>query len=208
MNGIARAASLLLLLLALPACGGGDDSSSSSGGGGGGGGGGHAGSGGDGQEGATLTYSASGHPQNWLTDDATVLSFEDQVVDLVNQYRAANGLGPLTVDLTLRRCARGHSRHLRSDSHGFWDSVPNPHTNPEGDDPEERLTLNSAGVTYLAENLAAGYATPAAVLAGWQASPGHNANLLTPGATLTGVGYQPGAAGDSYASYWTQLFAQ
>jgi uncharacterized protein YkwD len=53
------------------------------------------------------------------------------------------------------------------------------------------------------ENLALGYASPKAVVAGWLASAGHRANIENPGYTVTGVGV---AASRSGRLYWTQSF--
>jgi uncharacterized protein YkwD len=164
------------------------------------------GSSGDGQNGATLTYSSNGHPLNWLTTDATTLAYEDQILTLVNAHRCAMGRNVLTMDVTIRRCARGHSRHLRSDVHNFMDT-PDPHTNPEGDSPGDRLTKNGVSWTLAAENIAAGYVTPQNAFNAWLGSPGHRANIERTGISRTGVGYQPGAAGDTYSDYWTQVFA-
>ena len=55
-----------------------------------------------------------------------------------------------------------------------------------------------------AENIAAGYATPKAVVEGWMNSPGHRANILTSGLKKLGVGYT--TSNDRYGHYWVQLF--
>lgn len=150
---------------------------------------------------ATLTYS-NGHPLNWDTNDSVTTSFEDQVFTLVNNYRVSLGLNALSHDAPMRRCARGHSRHMRADVHNFF-----AHVNPEGDSHANRMTTNGIVWTASGENIAAGYTDPNSVFAGWQGSPGHDANMRNPAWTRTGVGYQPGAPLDSFATYWTQLFA-
>jgi len=161
------------------------------------------GSGGDGSNGATLTY-PNGHPKNWLTTDAPALTNEDEILTLVNGRRCAMGLNVLVMDVSMRQCARGHSRHMREDYHAptFF-----AHDNPEGDSPGARMTANGVSWTLAAENIAAGYVTPTDAFNEWMGSPGHRANIERSGITRTGVGYQPGAPGDTYGTYWTQVFA-
>jgi hypothetical protein len=83
-------------------------------------------------------------------------------------------------------------------------------------------TYNSAG-----ENIAAGYATPAAVMVGWMNSSGHRANILSANYREIGVGYYldagdaanvrqdengdctPESANNGpYQRYWTQNFGR
>ena len=154
-----------------------------------------------GQSGASLTY-ANGHPLDWITDDPGTLSYEDQVVDLVNQHRVSMGLVPLVKDEGLRRGARGHSRHMRGDVHAFV-----AHVNPEGHGPADRARICGVTATMTGENAAGGPGAPYNVFNGWMASPGHRANIEEPAWRRTGVGYQAGPPGDVYGHYWTQLFA-
>ena len=58
----------------------------------------------------------------------------------------------------------------------------------------------SASATTAGENIAMGYAAPAAVVAGWMNSEGHRANILSSAYTKIGVGY----VADGH--YWTQQF--
>ena len=157
---------------------------------------------GPGQSGATVAYE-NGHPLDWWTDEPGVLSHEDQVFAMVNQHRTSRGLAALTLDPDLRRCARGHSRHMRPDSHDFV-----AHVNPEGHGPTERaIFCDVPGVVGVGENAAAGQSTPFEVFNGWLNSPSHRANIEDPSWRRSGVGYQPGPAGDPMGHYWTQLFA-
>lgn len=178
-------------------CGGGSDDDDPPGGGGGGGG------GSDGMDGQTLSISGTGHPLNWLTTDPNVIAKEDECHTLINNHRATVPVPALVHDLTMRRCARGHSRHMRADSHDFF-----AHQNPEGMQPWDRLTANGVTWTTAGENLAAGYATAAQAVDGWLASPGHRANIENGSYGRTGIGYQDNVGGGlPYANYWTQKFA-
>lgn len=184
---------LAAALLALPAgaCGSDSDGDSDSSSGGGPP---------PGTEGPTLTY-GNGHPLNWLTDDPTTLQFEDEVVSLVNAHRASLSRAPLVHDPVMRACARGHSRHMTQPIHDFF-----AHDNPEGESPFQRMTANGIAYSSAGENIAAGYSTPAAVMAAWLSSPGHRANIESASYGRIGVGYAPGTT-SAYWTYWTQVFA-
>ena len=81
--------------------------------------------------------------------------------------------------------------------------VLQPHGS-NGSDPGDRL--RAAGYRTdggWAENIASGYGNPAAVMAGWMASPGHRANILNCSLRALGVGV---ARSDGGRLYWTQDF--
>lgn len=153
-----------------------------------------------GEDGPTLAYS-NGHPLDWLSSQTPVLAFEDEVVIRTNDHRVSLNLDALAHHPAIRRCARGHSRHMRGDVHGFF-----AHVNPEGHSPADRMTLNGIAWGLAGENIAAGQASPAAALTDWLNSPGHRANIEHPGFRRIGVGYQPGGPGDPFGHYWTQNF--
>lgn len=121
------------------------------------------------------------------------LSFEEQVVALVNEQRAANGLQPLTLNSALSNAARAKSQDMH-DNHYF------AHESPTYGSPFEMLA--SFGISYRAagENIAMGYATPEAVMNAWMNSSGHRANILNASYTQIGVGYV------ADGNYWTQEF--
>ncbi len=125
--------------------------------------------------------------------DASVLSFESEVVRLVNLERAKQGLSPLTQDWQLSRVARYKSQDMRD--LGYFS-----HTSPTYGSPFDMM--KSFGISYrtAGENIAKGYSTPEAVVKAWMNSPGHRANILNSTYTHIGVGYV--ASGN----YWTQMF--
>jgi uncharacterized YkwD family protein/spore coat assembly protein SafA len=121
---------------------------------------------------------------------------EAQVVQLVNQERAKQGLSPLTHNWELSRVARTKSMDMRD--RGYFS-----HTSPTYGSPFDmmksfRINYRSAG-----ENIAQGQSTPQAVVQAWMNSPGHRANILSTKYTQIGVGY---ASGGSGRHYWTQMF--
>ena len=121
--------------------------------------------------------------------------FQLEVLQLVNQARADAGLAPLTADPALTAAAQTRAEEL---------TTLYSHTRPDGRSCFTALT--EAGVAYGAagENIAAGYASPEAVVAGWMASDGHRANILSADFTQMGLGYAP--AEDGFGHYWAQLF--
>lgn len=125
--------------------------------------------------------------------DSGVTAYEQEVIRLVNEIRAENGLNPLTYDWELSRVARYKSQDMK-DNRYF------SHTSPVYGSPFQMM--KSFGLTYrtAGENIAKGYATPQAVVNGWMNSSGHRANILNASFTRIGVGYVAGG------NYWTQMF--
>ena len=123
-------------------------------------------------------------------------SFEQEVVDLVNQERAKAGLKALSSDWELARVARFKSEDMRDNKYFS-------HNSPTYGTPFQMM--KSFGINYMSagENIAAGQATPEAVVKAWMNSSGHKANILSSSFTHIGVGY---AKGGSYGHYWTQQF--
>ena len=134
-----------------------------------------------------------GQKINVPTVRSSVTAFESEVVRLVNEIRAENGLKPLTQDWQLSRVARYKSQDMRD--LGYFS-----HTSPTYGSPFNMM--KSFGISYktAGENIAKGYSTPKAVVNGWMNSPGHRANILNSSYTHIGVGYV--ASGN----YWTQMF--
>ncbi len=127
------------------------------------------------------------------TADTTVSSYEKEVVRLVNEIRAKNGLKPLTENWELSRVAR----YKAQDMH---DKKYFSHTSPTYGSPF--TMIKNFGISYrtAGENIAMGYKTPQAVVDGWMNSAGHRANILNANYTQIGVGYVPSG------SYWSQMF--
>ncbi len=136
-----------------------------------------------------------GQTLNIPTNDQSVLNFEKEVVRLVNEIRAENGLKALTYDWELSRVARYKSQDMK-DNRYF------SHTSPVYGSPFQMM--KNFGITYRSagENIARGYSTPQAVVNAWMNSSGHRANILNASFNRIGVGYV--ASGN----YWTQMFIQ
>ena len=125
--------------------------------------------------------------------DQGVLSFEAEVVRLVNAIRRESGLGELGLNWELSRVARYKSQDMADN---FYFS----HTSPTYGSPFQMI--QAFGLTYrtVGENIAYGYPTPQAVVNSWMNSEGHRKNILNPSFTQIGVGYV------SQGNHWTQMF--
>ena len=129
-------------------------------------------------------------------EDAAVTQYEQEVIRLVNEIRAQNGLSALTYNWELSRVARYKSQDM-VDNRYF------SHTSPTYGTPFQMI--RSFGLSYRSagENIAYGQSSPEKVMEGWMNSSGHRANILNSSYTSIGVGCYQGAGG---TLYWTQLF--
>ena len=125
--------------------------------------------------------------------DSSVTSYEQQVIDLVNEIRVKNGLQKLTSNWELSRVARYKSQDMHDNKYFS-------HTSPVYG--SSFTMIKNFGISYrtAGENIAMGYRTPQAVVDGWMNSSGHRANILNPSYTQIGVGYVKDG------NYWTQMF--
>ena len=122
------------------------------------------------------------------------LSYEEQVVALVNAERAKEGLPALKIDATLQSAALARAKEtvqLFS------------HTRPNGS--SCFTILNEYGISYrtAGENIAYGQRSPEEVVNAWMNSEGHRANIMNKSFTTIGIGYHQAANG---TKYWSQLF--
>ena len=124
------------------------------------------------------------------------LTFEEQVVKLVNEKRAAAGLKALKSSSSLNNVAEKKSKDKRDK--GYFS-----HTSPTYGNLPSMLKKFSISYKAAGENIAAGQTTPASVVSSWMKSPGHKANILSKKYTHIGVGY---VSGGNYRHYWTQIF--
>lgn len=127
------------------------------------------------------------------TTDSSILSYEKEVVRLVNEIRVQNGLRELTYNWELSRVARYKSQDMK-DNRYF------SHTSPVYGTPFQMM--KNFGITYRSagENIAQGQKTPQTVVNAWMNSSGHRANILNASFTQIGVGYV------ADGNYWTQMF--
>lgn len=125
-----------------------------------------------------------------------VKQVENEVVRLVNEQRAKNGLRALSNDWQIARVARVKSEEMR-DKNYF------SHTSPTYGSPFDMMKAFNISYSTAGENIAKGQQTAQAVVTAWMNSPGHRKNILQPNFTHLGVGYTKDARG---TTYWTQMF--
>jgi MYXO-CTERM domain-containing protein len=130
---------------------------------------------------------------------------EFEFLRLINDYRGANGAGPLTSSAVINQAAYDHS--LDMGVRAFFD-----HVNPDGIDPFQRMCAAGyvpacEGSAPMSENIAAGNESAADTFEQWQHSTtGHNENMLDPQWTVIGIG-RALVEGSPNRWYWTTDFS-
>jgi uncharacterized protein YkwD len=100
---------------------------------------------------------------------------------------------PLVFEAHLTAAAQAHAHDMHA--HGFMS-----HTGSDGSSVGERVARSGYAAATWGENVAFGYPSVEAVMAGWLGSDGHCANLMDPAFTAFG-------AGES-GNFWAQVFAR
>lgn len=126
-------------------------------------------------------------------------AFESELIRLINKERQQAGLAPLIEQAQLTMAARLHSQDMACNDYFSHDS-------PSTGSLVDRITAQGYSYSSLGENIAAGYTSPADVVASWMNSSGHRANILEPGFTQIGIGYAYWETSE-YGGYWTAVFA-
>lgn len=107
---------------------------------------------------------------------------EREFLNLINEYRRQNGLGPLQVSRSLTEASRWLSRDMANNNYFS-------HTDRLGRNPFQRMSDFGYNFnTFRGENIAAGNADARATFEQWRNSPGHNANMLNPNFRVIGIG--------------------
>lgn len=147
-------------------------------------------SGGEPVENYLYLFHVSGEPKG--SNAVNRSTFAQEVLELVNAERARHHVRPLRIADDLNRYADIRAREIVNKF---------SHTRPNG---ENGVYIMPRG-RYRGENLAAGAASPSAVVHQWMNSPGHRANILSADFEELGVGYCFDDDGQ-YRHYWVQLF--
>lgn len=129
------------------------------------------------------------------SSESTSEKYAKKVLSLVNKERTKAGLAALKLNKSLNEAAEIRAKELAEEF---------SHIRPDGRDCFTALT--DAGIIYssVGENIAAGQASPQAVVAGWMASDGHRANIMSADYTQMGLGYYHSSKGNQH--YWSQMF--
>ncbi len=109
---------------------------------------------------------------------------EDEIISLINDLRASQGLSALAYDANLNACAR-----IRCAEMAATDVFA--HTRPDGRPWQTVLTENGIKYATAAENLAwreGGGVSASQLYKQWEASSGHYANMVRGNVKYVGVG--------------------
>lgn len=120
-------------------------------------------------------------------------TYEDecvQMLNMINEYRAENGVKPLKLYITACNMANTRSAELVE----LFD-----HTRPNGTDCFTIFEENNINCGWVGENIAFGYGSVEAVMNAWMNSEGHRSNILDEDFEYIGIGI-------INDRYWTQLF--
>ncbi len=133
-----------------------------------------------------------------VTNGACSDAEESQFLDLINEYRAENGLGTLTLSQSLSNASEYHSQDMATK--GYFE-----HTMPDGTTVEQNVRNHGYRGTTFGENIVAGTETAEEALQAWKDSPAHNENMLRPAFNAIGIGRYY-IEGSPYGWYWTTDF--
>lgn len=133
--------------------------------------------------------------------------FEQRIVELTNQVRAANDLPPLKRVESLNQSARYHAADMNNDDYFSHNTFDRSNGNlKEVCSTWDRIEHFYTNWLALAENIAAGQRTPEMAMDGWINSPDHYHNIISDQYTEIGTGYITGES--TYRHYWVQNFGK
>ena len=124
------------------------------------------------------------------------LSFQEEVVRLVNVERTKRGLSELSFNTQLSNVATLKSQDMINKNYFS-------HTSPTYGSPFDMMKQFNISYKTAGENIAKGQKTPEEVVNAWMNSQGHRENILSTNFTDIGVGVAKSSDG---TLYWTQMF--
>ena len=134
--------------------------------------------------------------ENYLMSSADGIdNYAEDVLNLVNEERAKEGLRPLSLSSTLNDGTLIRAQEIETLF---------SHTRPDGSNCST-VVENTYPSTYVGENIAAGQSSAEDVMESWMNSTGHRANILRKSYSELGVGLVYDENTD-YKYYWVQLF--
>lgn len=141
-------------------------------------------------------------PNNDTTPDdkenttGSFVSFQKEVVRLVNVERSKRGLNELSFNTQLSNVATLKSQDMINKNYFN-------HTSPTYGSPFDMMKQFNISYKTAGENIAMGQKTPEEVVNAWMNSQGHRENILNSNFTDLGVGVAKSSNG---TLYWTQMF--
>ncbi len=119
----------------------------------------------------------------------------DEVRARISDYRRTHDLSAVTLDPALMALAQAQANAMASANHLSHEIAGSL---------DHRLNAARHAKGYAVENVSAGYGTADAAVAGWQRSPGHNANLLDGKMRRMGIAAAD-APGTRFKTYWALM---
>jgi uncharacterized protein YkwD len=135
---------------------------------------------------------------NPVENPVTSAAWRSDMLTQVNDLRQQAGVGPVTLCANLTAAAQDYASVMAAKNHYG-------HVGLDGSQPWDRMAASGYGWQGAGENIAGGFNTPSAVMAGWRASPHHYDNLVNPSYTHLGLGRASNPT-STYHSYWVQDF--
>ena len=151
-----------------------------------------------------VTEEATPEPTAESTPEATEVAvdpstYSSDLLALINQVRANNGIPSLQFDAALTVAAMDYARYMAST--GFFGHYP-----PDGTTPTDRIVAAGFQGQYKGEALSAGQATPGVAASRLLSSSQHASILLNSTAIGAGVGYYYDL-NSYYGHYWVVVTA-
>lgn len=123
-----------------------------------------------------------------------------EMLDILNEIRAENGVAPVELDDELSILATARSVELAFTNYHY------KHQRPNGDDFSTMLDDNGYTYKAVAENIASGIYDYEHAMKMWKESSGHFTNMID--ADMNTVGFGWVGTGYGYHDYWTTLLVQ
>jgi uncharacterized protein YkwD len=118
---------------------------------------------------------------------------------LVNSYRAAKGLAPLSLDPQATEAAEMLAKDM-----ALHDRMA--HTGPNGQDVGKRLLAAGYNYSIASENVGVGQATVEETFGGWKTSPANSRNMLLAKAKHAGIAYES-RPDSKHKTFWVLVVA-
>jgi uncharacterized protein YkwD len=122
-----------------------------------------------------------------------------EALRLINEYRTARGVAPLTLDRNAAGAAEILAKDMAKHDHMS-------HIGPNGADIGKRLSVAGYPYRVCAENVGVGQKSLAEVVEGWKKSPPHSRNMLLAEAKHMGIAYEY-KPDTKYKTFWTLVMA-
>lgn len=123
----------------------------------------------------------------------------ERVVELTNQKRAENGLGPVTLNSKLSEAAQRKAGDMFA--FNYW-----AHISPSGRSPWSFFQEVGYRYLYAGENLARDFMNSESVIEAWMNSPSHRDNVLNPNYKEIGLSVVNGTLNGVETTLVVQLF--